>query len=134
MTEVIKWDNWEVAKSLQTLIGKTFDKVEQVGDDEIKMFCDGIVYTFYHSQDCCESVTVDDICGDLKDLVGSPLLEAEEATSDKNPDGVTPEYQDCFTWTFYKFATNKGSVTIRWYGESNGYYSESVYLRRDFVN
>src|SRR3990167_248976 len=112
---------------LKDLIGKTLTKAEQVGDDEIVFITsEGKRYKLYHSQDCCESVTVEDIVGDLADLVGEPILVAEEATSDKNPDGVTKEDQDRFTWTFYKFATRKGYVDIRWYGESNGYYSESV--------
>ena len=80
----------------------------------------------YHWQDCCESVTIEDVVGDLADLVGEPILIAEEATSDENPDGVETDIWGTCTWTFYKFATRKGSVTIRWYGESNGYYSESV--------
>lgn len=112
---------------LKDLIGKTLTKAEQVGNDEIVFITDeGKRYKLYHSQDCCESVTVEDIVGDLGDLVGEPILIAEEATSTDNPAGVTMEYQDSFTWTFYKFATRKGYVDIRWYGESNGYYSESV--------
>ena len=73
-----------------------------------------------------------DIVGDLQDLIGYPLLMAEEVTNaqDENPSGVeVPDYQDSFTWTFYKLATIKGYVTISWYGESNGYYNESVSFR-----
>lgn len=69
-------------------------------------------------------------CGDLDSLIGSPITLAEEVvSSNENPEGTpVKEGQDygSWTWTFYKFATIKGYVTVRWYGESNGYYSESV--------
>ena len=110
------------------IIGKTLVKVTAIeGENEILFSCsDGSAYKMYHEEDCCERVYIEDICGELDSLIGNPLLMAEEATSDENPEGITPEYQDSFTWTFYKFATVNGYVTIRWYGESNGYYSESV--------
>jgi len=112
---------------IESLVGKTLTSVENKDDNEIVFTSDdGDKYIMCHYQDCCESVTVEDICGDLDDIVGSPILTAEESTSYANPEGINPEDQDSFTWTFYKIATNKGSVTIRWYGESNGYYSESV--------
>jgi hypothetical protein len=109
------------------LVGKTLTRCEQVAPDRIEFTLDsGETHALYHSQDCCEHVAVEDIAGDLNDLVGSPITMAEETTSNENPksDGSYPP--DSFTWTFYKFATVKGYVTIRWWGESNGYYSESV--------
>lgn len=107
------------------LMGKTLTKVGQIGDDVIRFECsDGSAYQLYHSQDCCESVTVEDIAGDLADLVGTPILLAEEATSNDPPPGS--QRIDSDTWTFYKLRTIKGSVDIRWHGISNGWYSESV--------
>ena len=106
------------------LLGKTLTRVENIDDYEIIFTTDnGEVYKLYHEDDCCESVMVDDICGDLPDLVGSPLVEAEESIGDFK---YTDRYFDSVTWTFYRFRTAKGSVVIRWCGESNGYYSESV--------
>ena len=114
------------------LIGKTLTSVENKNDEELVFtVSEGEKYMLYHDQGCCESVYIEDIIGDLDDLVGSPILMAEESESDENPEGIEIKYQDdSFTWTFYKLATVKGYVTIRWYGESNGYYSESVDFRK----
>jgi hypothetical protein len=116
---------------IEELLGKTFLRVLVSNKEEMIQFVttDGFVYEMYHEQDCCESVSIDDINGDLDDLVGSPILMAEESCSDNvNLDGTTLEnsYDESCTWTFYRFATIKGYVNIRWYGTSNGYYSESV--------
>lgn len=80
------------------------------------------IHLFYHIQDCCESVELQDVTGDLTDLVGYPLLQAELVSES----GEESKYGDTSTWSFYKFATRKGSVTLRWLGSSNGYYSETV--------
>lgn len=111
------------------LVGATLSNVKNINNDKLVFTLEnGSQYKLYHEQDCCEDVWIEDINGNLEDLVGTPILMAEEATNRENPEGVTiPEYQDeSFTWTFYKLATIKGYVTIRWYGHSNGYYSESV--------
>jgi hypothetical protein len=104
--------------SMSDLVGKTFTKV-----DGYDFVCEEGTFRFYHEQDCCENVDIYDIVGDLQDLVGTPILMAEEV------EGESPVDYECHescTWTFYKFATIKGYVDIRWLGESNGYYSESV--------
>jgi hypothetical protein len=111
------------------LKGKVVTKVEgEEGNSHLNFYTnDGHKYSMYHEQDCCESVYVESIVGDLEDLVGEEILVAEESSAGENPiDAKVSEYQESFTWTFYKLATRKGYVDIRWYGESNGYYSESV--------
>lgn len=116
--------------SFEELRGMTLTSiVGEVGDDEIIFTTDsGRRFKLYHDRVCCENVTVEDICGDWEDIIGTPILLAEEVSHhNEDPDGVDiPERQDSFTWTFYKLATNQGAVTIRWYGESNGNYSESA--------
>jgi len=112
---------------IQDMVGLIMAHVSGGPGDEEMVFTseDGRVFKFYHSQNCCESVSIEDVCGDLSDLVGYPLSRAEEVQSDPPP-FEEDRYVDSFTWTFYKFETVRGSVTVRWLGESNGYYSESV--------
>ncbi len=114
----------------EELLGKTLSGVEVSPDKDTVDFVgeDGQRWQLYHSQDCCETVEVAEVIGDLGDLVGAPILLAEEAESVKGE--PPPEYPDSWTWTFYKLSTIRGSVTLRWLGESNGYYSEGVDFRR----
>jgi hypothetical protein len=113
----------------EELLGKTLVSVVVAAEKDTVDFVEegGQRWRLYHSQDCCESVEVEEVIGDLADLVGSPILLAEEVESEK---GDPPLYAESWTWTFYKLSTIKGSVTLRWLGQSNGYYSESVSFRR----
>lgn len=114
---------------ISELVGKTFDEVTNVDDERINFIGSlNCGYTMYHDQDCCESVRLEDVCGDLQDLVGTPILSAYEDTNEDCP--KLNDWDDSYTWTFYRLATIKGTVTLRWYGTSNGYYSESVVLYR----
>lgn len=118
----------EVLCDFSELLGKTISDIAIATDkDTIHIIMDnGDRYQLIHEQHCCETVEVYDVCGDLDDLIGVPLLLAEEVESEGNESNRPHEYVDSWTWTFYKLATIKGAVTIRWLGESNGYYSESV--------
>lgn len=113
------------------LVGKTLVRFSKSKDDDEIFIEDseGHVYRMYHRQECCEDVRVDDICGDIEDILNSPIIVAEESSNYAEPTKdiqVNCGYDASATWTFYKLDTIKGGIVVRWYGVSNGYYSESV--------
>lgn len=104
------------------LKGKAILDFWQDDDELLFKTTDLKFYTMYHDQDCCESVYIEEIHGDLEDLVGDEILLAEEVAEEAEES----EEMESGTWTFYKLSTLKASATIRWLGVSNGYYSEGV--------
>ena len=113
--------------NVKELVGKVCKSVVRNEDEIIFTLIDDRKFKLYHRSDCCEEVWIESVTGDLHDLEYNTMLMAEESFSNDNPivvEGCSPP--DSFTWTFYKFATIKGYVDIRFYGESNGYYSETA--------
>lgn len=118
--ECIKnWKGGDVADIAHTLIWKTVS---------------GRTFKMYHYQECCEEVELLEIIGgNLDDLVGQKILLADEAILSLGEKALfeTDMYGErgsvaSPTWTFYKIRTLKDDITLRWRGESNGYYSEAM--------
>ena len=113
-------------ESLQGLIMKRIngmeinsELIEFVTDDDRR-------FIMWHEQACCEHVCLEDVVGHASDLIGHPILIAEvRATPDQETDSGDEK------WTFYTIATVKGTVDLRWYGTSNGYYSIDVSFGED---
>lgn len=99
-----------------TIAAVVYDKEEE----SLLIHLNTHVLEMVHIQDCCESVYLADIVGSFEDLIGYPLLEAFESIVDIGSDDMSS------TATYYNFKTIKASVQLRWVGESNGYYSETV--------
>lgn len=118
--------------TLDGLVGNTILAAKEYNDDELYFYFKDFVTVFYHNQSCCEHVYIEDICGDLSDLVGSPLIICEDVSSEAPED--SEDGGQVTEWTFYRFATVKGTVTVRWCGTSNGYYSTSVDVSHFYYN
>lgn len=110
--------------TFEDLKGQVIESIEVRGVNKIIFSIAGKRYKMYHSQNCCETVSIESIVGDLDDIIGQEILVANEASNEGQKVG---DYEtSSYTWTFYTLSTIKGSITIRWYGSSNGYYSEKV--------
>lgn len=111
-----------VGNSIEALVGQTIRSIKgaEDGSFEVVIETDHLLLTMEHQLDCCENVRVEDVTGDPGDLIGCVVSVAEERTED------SPNDWGSGTWTFYEIRTTGGDLTIRWLGESNGYYSEGV--------
>jgi hypothetical protein len=110
------------------LVGKIFVSHEVCQYKESIKFFDeyGNYYLFYHDVQCCEHVYIEDICGDLDDLMDSEILQSEMVSSEMTDEDIEKQghKNDFGEWYFYKLATIKGSVTLRWCGISTNYSTE----------
>ena len=92
------------------------------GDECLINFDNNEFIQIYHAQDCCEDVWLEDISGDTN-LEGAIFYEIIEKECNKD---ALNKGDDSFTWAFYTIRTSKGYLDLRWYGTSNGYYSENI--------
>jgi len=116
------------------LVGKTFEQV-LVTDDEIYFINkERIDYKLYHDRECCEAVYIESIDGDIqKHLPQHEVLEARESYNRSNepPENMNAGDIDSYTWSFYTIRTMRDTFTIRFFGSSNGNYSETAQLVRN---
>lgn len=116
---------------ISLLLGKTLTRVTAT-EYEVHFECsDGNNFRLYHMQDCCEHVRVFKTEGNWTDLIGKQIESTwEETITDGNPPEVVYKTYGSYTWTVYTIRAAGASVDCIWLGESNGYYSESVYFQR----
>ena len=126
-----EWDN----KCLKDTIGAKILSVTglEKGSEEVVFTTDRGTLTMLHDHDCCETVEVEDWTGDVADIIGQAVIVFEERTSETEPPRADPDFgadwiPESYTWTFYEIRTTGGDMQIRWWGESNGYYSEEACL------
>lgn len=96
----------------------------QYSERVIMWFSDGSRLEMHHEKDCCEIVRLEefDLTGKLYGLVVDAYQEVSRFDDDDDDDGSK-------TWTFYRIRVESGEeLTMRWLGESSGYYSEDVDL------
>lgn len=122
--------------------GETVVKIDNLkeGGFDVKFICaSGKVFRMFHEQECCEDVEIEEIHGNVEDLIDSPIITAYRSLSEppscKKPENFRDFWNGGYCrWTFFIFRTMKGTVTVRWYGESNGYYAVDATFREGKID
>lgn len=118
--------------------GKTIQEIrgcKKHSDEVTIIFTDGSCLKFYHQQSCCETVLLEDFDITPEWLVNSNIISVEERIS-RSGEGVKPlnDWDESYTWSFYVIKTSSSTMVLRWYGESNGWYSETVNIDYLYYN
>lgn len=114
---------------LKRLIGA---KIIKINDDIDNVFCCPSLLSIKTSKgtlkfshnDFMGNVWLEDGLEDLEKMIGETILHAE-VIENYNEDRLD-ECDESYTWTYYKISTLNHDCTLRFYGTSNGYYSEDV--------
>lgn len=112
---------------LNSIEGKRIVAIEEA-KEYITFFTEcGMVFSIYHEEECCETVYLADVCGHIPDLIDQKIsIEEVSSDIDQVNELDTGERRAEEQWTFYKINSLKCSVTLRFYGKSNGYYGMRV--------
>ncbi len=103
----------------ESLVGTTFTNIQKYEGSLWLADTSGLIYWMGHEDSCCEYVELTDIEGDLEDLLYFPIMLAEEVTHPHDTD----KHRE---WVFYKLATIRGYVTLRWCRDNDSCYSTAV--------
>lgn len=111
--------------NVESIIGETLTYVDIDDSNEQILLTtkSGKQIRIYHSQDCCESVHIEDTHGSWHDLLGKVIIDA---THEEDRENDPPKNEESWTRTTLTFKVNDATVINKWIGTSNGYYSESV--------
>lgn len=113
--------------TIEELIGKTIVAFRFAVAEVIIDTKDGTRFCLYHKQDCCESVVLQELVGDIKTLLNEVVLEATQTF--ETPEDS--EEHESVTLTDFTIRTAKGTVVLHWIGKSNGYHSETVEITKE---
>jgi hypothetical protein len=94
---------YEDDEGISILLGKTISEILKLEDEIVFITYEGKKYKMFHNQDYDESVSIEDINGDLEDLLNSPITLAEETNNSKYEE--IDDRNQRQTWHFYKLAT-----------------------------
>lgn len=110
---------------IETLIGCTLKETSKDENFLFKFTCDSATFVFYHAQDCCETVSLEEET--CSAILGKKIIKAEKIEDHDLPPGHESGSLESWTNTrVHLTAEDETKAVIRFLGFSNGCYSEQV--------